>query len=349
MDAAHDLTRFPAWGVYGHDWAIDFLEKGLRYGRTRHAYLFLGPNHIGKTSLALAFAMKLNCQHDDEGQRPCGVCRSCRLLRSGNHPDLVTVVGDERSGQVKIDSVREVLGLLALKPYASRYRVALLPDFDRAQPRAQDALLKTLEEPAPHAILLLIASERSAILPTILSRCQVLSLRPPHQATIEAVLRQRGVNDAQAALLARLSGGRMGWALGAAQEEAVLVNRAAYLDSLVELLHSKRQARFKQADELGKVASKDKPAARYVVETWLSYWRDLMLLGQGQVALICNLDREVELTRLARLIPTDDVLRALRETRRFLVEVLPTNANARLALEVMMLEYPFLGQAVRVK
>ncbi|MCS6835356.1 MAG: DNA polymerase III subunit delta' [Anaerolineae bacterium] len=347
MHTAHDLTRFPAWGVYGHDWAIDFLERGLRYGRTRHAYLFLGPDHIGKTSLAAAFAMKLNCQHEDEAQRPCGVCRSCRLLRSGNHPDLLTVVGDERSGQIKIDSVREVMNLLALKPYASRYRVALLTDFDRAQPRAQDALLKTLEEPASHAVLLLIANERSAILPTILSRCQVLPLRPPDQATIEAVLRQVGLAQDQAALLARLSGGRIGWALGAAQEGAVLANRAAYLDSLVELLHSKRQARFKQADELGKVAAKDKGVARYVVETWLSYWRDLVLLGQGQAALICNLDREAELVRLAGLILADDALRALRETRHFLVEVLPTNANVRLALEVLMLEYPFLGQAAR--
>jgi DNA polymerase-3 subunit delta' len=347
MHAAHDLTRFPTWGVYGHDWAIDFLEKGLHHGRTRHAYLFLGPDHIGKTSLALSFAMKLNCQHDEAAQRPCGACRSCRLLRSGNHPDLVTVSGDERSGQIKIDSVREVLGLLALKPYASRYRVALLPDFDRAQPRAQDALLKTLEEPAPHAILLLIASERSAILPTILSRCQVLPLRPPDQATIEAVLRQGGTSADQAALLARLSGGRMGWALGAAQEDAVLANRAAYLDSLVELLHSKRQVRFRQADELGKVAAKDKAAARYVIETWLSYWRDLVLLGQGQAALICNLDREGELARLAKLIPADAALRALRETRRFLVETLPTNANARLALEALTLEYPLLSQGAK--
>jgi len=339
-----ELTRFPAWGICGHDWAIDFLEKGLHYGRTRHAYLFVGPERIGKTSLALAFARKLNCEHDEAKQRPCGACRSCRLLRSGNHPDLVQVAGDERSGQIKIDSVREVLGLLALKPYASRYRVALLPNFDQAQPRAQDALLKTLEEPAPHAILLLVATERAAILPTILSRCQVLPLRPPDQATIEALLRQQGQDEASAALLARLSGGRIGWALAAGQDESLLARRAAALDQLQELLPGKRQARFKQAEALGKLASKDKSELREIIETWLSYWRDLLLVGQGQDSLICNLDRQRELLRLAQAIPAAAALHALRETRRFLVQTLPTNANPRLALEALMLEYPSLAR-----
>src|SRR5690606_21134427 len=143
--------------------------------------------------------------------------RSCKLIYSQNHPDMLYSERDEKTGRLKIDALRDVMRLLALKPYDSRYRVAIFEGFDHAAPRAQDALLKTLEEPAPHAVLILLAESNENIMPTIVSRCQIIPLRPVSQAEVKGFLQMHGADDERATLLARLSSGRIGWALTALQ------------------------------------------------------------------------------------------------------------------------------------
>jgi DNA polymerase-3 subunit delta' len=327
------------WPLYGHDWAVEHLRKALANGRVRHAYLITGSESLGKETLARCFAMALNCTHTDEALRPCGECRSCQRIVSGNHPDVLYAEHDATTGALKIEEVRAVMQRLALKPYEARYRVAIFRDFDHARPQAQDALLKTLEEPAPHAVLILLAPSSESLLPTIISRSQVMTLHPVPQATVQAVLMEHTeIDPQQADLLARLSSGRIGWALQAAADPGMLELRQVALTLLEDVLEGNRSQRFALADDL----SKDKLALVPLLELWQTYWRDVLLLCAGAPVPLANIDREATLQPLARTLDRGSALRALQATRTILGQ-LTTNVNLRLALEVLFLDYPGLA------
>lgn len=328
------------WRVVGHEWAVSFLMAGLRHGRTRHAYLITGSQNIGKRTLAHSFAAALNCTHDEVEQRPCWTCRSCKWVLSGNHPDLIYAVNDPVTGAIRIDAVREVMRQLALKPFIARFRVAIFDEFDRAAPRTQDALLKTVEEPPPHAVILLMAQRPEHILPTIRSRCQALPLRPAPTERVRQLLIARGASDDQATLIARLSSGRVGWALQALEQPEVLEDRANILNLLSEAVRGNRLTRFTIAETISAEASKDRDALRYLLEMWQTYWRDVVLYTHDAPVKPCNTDRLVEIQQWAQRIPREAALNALQATRRTLYQTLETNANVRLALEALMLAYP---------
>ena len=286
------------WHIYGHDWAVDFLRSGLLNQRTRHAYLITGTRQVGKMTLAQNFAMALNCQHDDIAQRPCYQCKACKSTLSGNNPDLIYSQVEE-SGRLKIDEVRSVTRLLALKPYASRYRIAIFDDFDMASPQSQDALLKTLEEPASYALLILLAQSTDRILSTITSRSQIVPLRPVPLEIIKQHLIVHGAEPDQADLLARLSSGRLGWALSALADEDVLAFRNDMLDMLRDIVVSNRVERLKFSDQISRKMGRDKPLLRYVLEIWQTYWRDVLLETHGSPVKPCNSDRKEEIRTLA--------------------------------------------------
>ena len=333
------------WGVYGHDWAVDHLRSSIAHGRVRHAHLIVGAESVGKETLARAFAMALNCTHPQRRgevnlsvsqSQPCGECSSCRRILSGNHPDMIYSERDSDTSPLKIEEIRSVTQRLALKPFEARYRIAILRDFDSAQPRAQDALLKTLEEPAPHAMLILLVRSLDGVLPTITSRSQVLHLRPAPVALVYDVLREKyGVDDEKAALLAHVSGGRIGWALRALNDPDLLDQRAQALDLLEELLGMNRAQRFERANDL----SKDKAALVTLLELWQTYWRDALLISTLSGLEPTNIDRAARLEKLSEDYPAETMLAALSATRGTL-HMLSSNANVRLALEVMLLDYP---------
>jgi DNA polymerase-3 subunit delta' len=322
------------WNVYGHDWAIDHLHKSIAHDRMRQAYLIIGAESVGKETLARALAMTLNCTNPDH--QPCGECSSCKRIVSGNHPDILYSERDSDTSPLKIEEIRNVMQRLALKPFEARYRIAIFRDFDAAQPRAQDALLKTLEEPAPHAILILLARSLEDVLPTISSRSQIIHLRPAPAALIHEVLVDHfGVEEDQAALLARVSGGRIGWALRALSDTTLLEQRTAALDLLETILGMNRAGRFDQANDL----AKDKGALISLLELWQTYWRDGLLLATHSGLHPTNIDRAASLEALADRYPAETMLAALNATRNTL-NILTSNANVRLALEVMFLDYP---------
>lgn len=324
------------WQVDGHDWAVEHLRKSMANGRVRHAYLFLGPESVGKETLARGFAMALNCTHPDV--HPCGECSSCHRIQSGNHPDVLYSQSDPNTGALKIEEIRQMTGRIALKPFEGRYRIAIFPNFDHAQPRAQDALLKTLEEPPPHAILILLATSAENILPTITSRSQMIHLRPvPVQTIYRVLMEKHGADEQTAALIAHISGGRIGWALNALHNPDVLAAREEQLDGLEQVLQSNRAGRFSIAEAL----SKDKQSLFPLLELWLTFWRDLVLLCEGSSLEPSNVDRADTLDKLSRYVAADEALKALNATQTAL-KTLQTNANTRLTLEIMFLDYPGL-------
>lgn len=166
------------WSIYGHEWAADLLGNHITHDAVRHAYLFCGPPGIGRRTLALKFVQALNCLQPPSPGEACGSCRMCQQTAREQQPDLHIIRIEEDASNIKVEQIRDLQRVLALSPYQARYRVALLLGFEKATPGAQNALLKTLEEAPEKAILLLTADSPDNLLPTIVSRCELLRLRP---------------------------------------------------------------------------------------------------------------------------------------------------------------------------
>ena len=318
--------------VVGHEWALDLLLNGLAMERVSHATLIVGPPNIGKTTIACVFAQALNCTG---GQPvPCGECLSCLKVVSGNHPDVRIMDAPDQT--LKISEVRDLQRELALSPHEGHWRVVVLSGFERATTEAANALLKTLEEPPAQVVLVLTATEADVLLPTIVSRCQVLSLRPLSTASVkEALMSQWGSQPEQAELLAHLSGGRLGWAVRALEDEGLLVRRDEHLDNLVSLMSKGRVERLAYAAEL----SRDLGLVREVLGLWLGWWRDVMLLASGSQVAIINVDQEPVLREQAGQVTIQQAQRMVARLRSIAMNI-DRNVNPRLAIEVLLLSLP---------
>lgn len=327
------------WTLIGHEWAVAQLSKSMAHDRLRHAYLVTGPASVGKTTLVQTLAQALNCTGAAEPRlRPCGECRTCRLIARGVHPDVPTIEAERVGGRLKIEQIRELQSTLALRPVEARYRVPIILRFHEATPAAQDALLKTLEEPPDYVVLLLTAESTDSLLDTIISRCQPIVLRPlPLQQTAEALRARFGVPDDMADLLARLSGGRLGWAVRAAEDPDILTDRTKALDQLEKLLEADLITRFHYAEAL----AKDKPALQAMLPLWQTYWRDIALLASQSRVPVVNADRMQRLRFVAERAGAEAAGRALEAVCRTM-DYLSRNVNTRLAAEVLMLDLPVL-------
>lgn len=327
--------------LVGHDWAVDLLQRQAQSGRISQSLLITGPPNVGKSSLARFFGQYLNCL---EQTRPCGQCRSCRKLISGNHPDIR--VFDDDHEPLKIDQIRELQRELSLSPLEGQHRVALLCNFERATTSAANALLKTLEEPPAPVVLILTAADPGNLLPTIVSRCQILTLRPlPDIQIVEALQRQWQALPEQAELLAQLCAGRLGWAARALADESFITRRAGYLSDLLDLLRMHRAERLDYAHE----KSRDVLALKETLTLWLIIWRDLLLLKSGAQTKIINLDWHDTLSAISRHSTVGQIKEVIVRLQMALLN-LERNVNPRLNLEVVLLKLPrysdmsFLGK-----
>jgi DNA polymerase-3 subunit delta' len=323
------------WDLLGHKWAVDMLRSQVAGGVARHAYLIAGSPGLGRRTLGLRLAQALNCTEPPAPGIPCGKCRDCREMQAMQHPDLNVIQAETEGGTLKVDQVRAIQHMLALKPYQSKYRVALFLRFQEANENAANALLKTLEEAPSYAVLILTADSPEQLLPTIVSRCEVLRLRPLPLETVEAFLRERGAQAEAARLIAHVSGGRPGYAINLLQDPAALAFRAERLADLHALLPASRVDRFSYAEKL----AKDKEIMRQVVLIWLSYWRDVLLRAGGASAPIANLDRIQEIEALAERLDLPAARRVVSALERAL-ERLAANVNARLQAEVLLMDWP---------
>lgn len=331
--------------MLGHEWAVSLLRSHLVHDSPRHAYLITGATGIGRRTLALRFAQALNCPSPIAPGEPCLQCRTCQQIERMQHPDLAVVQAEWRGGTLKVEQVRDLQHTLALTPYEARYRVALLLRFEEAHPSAANALLKTLEEPAPQVILLLTAESAESLLPTIVSRCEVLRLRPlPLQTVQDGLSSQWGLNAAEAQFLAHFSGGRPGFALQLHQNPERLEKRKEWLEKQQQLMDANRVERFTFAEATADFKDKDNKIARMVelremLLTWQSFWRDVLLCASAASVPLANLDRTEEIQKCVGRLDMNSIHNMVSNLDRTLAQ-LDKNVNARLALEVLLLGLP---------
>lgn len=324
------------WDVFGHDWAVEMLQQQVAQQTLRHAYLFTGPAGVGRRTLALRLAQALNCPTPTAPGVACRTCRTCKQIEMGQNVDLMLIQAESEGGTLKVEQVREVQKFLSLKPYLSPYKIVLFLRFQEANPNAQNALLKTLEEAPTYGLLLLTADNAEQLLPTIVSRCEVLRLRPlPADSVAQFLQTHGGIDKERAPLLAHLAGGRPGYALRLSSDEKALAFRAEKLDDLMRLLGAKRRERLSYAEKL----VKDKDAFRQTLLVWLSYWRDVLLKTAGAQAALTNADRAQEIDSLAARLDLS-LVQAVTKALEKALERLEHNVNARLLAEVTVMDWP---------
>ncbi len=328
--------------IHGNGLVVRTLERSLAEGRLHHAYLFAGPAHLGKTTLALQFAQALNCA---EAAPPCGACNACARVASGLHADVRQISVDPEAAEgprtvIGIEAVRDLISSAHLRPYEGRTRVFIIHGADRLSQDAANALLKVLEEPPPDVVILLTSDNADTILPTIRSRCQTLEFSPLPVDEVARILREEeGVSAEQSEVLARLSRGRLGWAVGASRDDTLYAVVHQRLERIADVAEAGVESRFGYADELARRFQRDRAAGREELYLWLQWMRDLLLMQHGKGERIVNLSWRATLERQAASLTPAQVVRWAHDIMQT-IERLDRNANPRLALEALMLEAP---------
>jgi DNA polymerase-3 subunit delta' len=325
--------------IYGNQQAQARLERAVLGDAVSHAWLLTGPAGIGKTSLALEFARLLQCTgRDPQSGEPCGECVSCRKLAHGVHPDVTLIEPLLKKRTISIEQVREMIRLASLAPTEGSWRIFIIPDIEQLLLPAMNSLLKTLEEPAPGVVLLLTSSEPEALLPTVLSRCQIVPMLPLTPDEIVRALTERWqVSEADARALAALANGRLGWAARATENPDLREQRVHELEEIASLASAPRDERLRRAGAFGT----DVESARRVLELWTLWWRDVVLAAGGASHLATSGDLRKRAERLGARLGLE---RAQAFMRALLAAqlALEANANPRLTLETLALDLPVL-------
>ncbi len=320
--------------ILGQDWVIAHLKTALQHERLSHAYLFLGPEGVGKASTARALAAALNCAEPAPDGDACGACPSCRRLAAGTHPDFLVISPEESKTQISIEQIRELRRLTDYPPLGGGWRVALIKPAEALtaiSDAAANALLKTLEEPPPRHLLVLTARGEADLLPTVVSRCHKLAFAPlPAGLIIQELERRRQLAAAPAALVAALSGGSLGRALQLDPAELEEQRRRVLAD-LASLTHDSVSALLDWAQRM----NKNRPELENFLLLARLWYRDLLLAHfQAPAGLLAHQERTPELTQaLAEGAPEDWFARftALGAAQR----QLQANLNPELTLDVL--------------
>lgn len=323
--------------IVGHEFQKDILLRASRKRTVSHAYLFSGPDGVGKRLLAVEFAKLLNCVGAEAESGVRCECSACRKIDKGIHPDVITV---QFAGvkNIKVNQIREeVEEKLFLKPFEGRSKVVIVDDSERMSNSAQNAFLKTLEEPPSDSVIILITSHPNSLLPTIRSRCQSLVFNPLSEKFIVDVLGKRDdLSPEEALLCSKLSGGSLGRAL------SLDIEVVEWRKELIVRLSTLNKYSASEIADLTETvhdgASPDDDSRLEMAFQFIYLWlRDLVIVktGSGEIA---NTDLSEIITGTAGKWGLNDLLDRQRQLEKTWYDIFRTNANLKLALENLFIK-----------
>ena len=258
--------------IVGHEQIKEHMQAAIRDKKPFHAYLFQGEEGVGKEALARTFAAGLQCQ-SESADKPCKECVSCRQMESGNQPDVIWVTREKAS--LGVDEIREQLcNTMDIKPFSSPYKIYLVPEAEKMTEAAQNALLKTIEEPPEYGIVILMTSNISALLPTIQSRCLTMEFRPLSTAVVESYVTEHcQVPDYQARASAAFAQGNLGKAMRYAKSEDFIERK----DHIISLLRHVEQMDLSEMLAVIKDLGTRKDEVRDYIDLMVLWYRDVLL------------------------------------------------------------------------
>jgi len=332
--------------LIGNPRALAAIQRALASGSPPHAWLFAGPGGVGKASLARWLAQAVNCVATPGGTsaEPCGECAQCTRIARGIHADVVTVtIPPPEDGvqhkDISVEQVREIEQAVALAPFEGRTRVAIIDPADAMSTGAQNAFLKTLEEPPPNAVFVLIANREDALLPTVRSRCRLVDFGLVAAGEIETALRERGTDDDQARLLSRLAEGRPERALALAADAKRLEKRRELLEEASALGGMPMADLMDLTERMARQFREKREAVFDRLSAWLSWWRDVLLVQSGAGDGIANVDLTEVLQLDADRYERADVIAFVQSLTKCR-ERLEANVQARIALDATLVMAP---------
>lgn len=318
--------------IIGHEQIIQHMSSALKSKKISHAYIFEGPNGSGKNMLAAAFAKALECEagYGDS----CGMCRSCHQMETGNQPD-VKWLSHEKPMTISVDDVRQQINAdMVIKPYSSKYKIYIVDEAEKMNEQAQNALLKTIEEPPEYGIIMLLTNNLEAMLPTILSRCITFHLKPVNQEKIvELLTKEYGVPDYNARICAAFSQGIVGKAIQMASSED-------FHDLQYQVRHIVKNVRDMDVYELVekvKQMSAYKTDINDVIDMIMVWYRDVLILKVTKDANTIVYKDEyrslMEQAKRSSYEGLNEIINALEKAKARLA----ANVNFDVALEMMLL------------
>jgi DNA polymerase-3 subunit delta' len=315
--------------IYGHEKQIGILQKALTQKRIGHVYLFSGIPAVGKKTLAGEFAKALNCEKEDALHDSCGECLSCRKIKQGSHPDVFSV---EAEGQfIRINAIREIQEQMKFKPLEARWRVFVIDNADKMNDQAANALLKTLEEPPPANILILVTARPYSMPSTIISRCRHMRFNPLSNAAVAQYLIDRmGLDRHKALLLAGLSGGSLGHAVELNRDDII-----SYRTGLLKLLSLTQKNDPFSLINFASFLGEGKKEIRQGLNILNTFFRDALVFKETQkIDMLINQDSSSFISTQAARLSGEQILQNIALVERA-GETIEQNVNKSLTLETM--------------
>jgi DNA polymerase-3 subunit delta' len=333
------------WDIVGQQKAVSLLQKSLEKGSLAHAYLLVGPPHIGKMALAINIAKAINC---GSSEFPCGKCMSCLRIASAKHADVQVVelsqIAESSEGESKtkisVEQVDQILHSVNLAPFEGKYRVFIIDGVEFMSIAAVNRLLKTIEEPVDNVIFILLTANESLVPTTVVSRCQRIELLPVASEEIEKALISRyQIEPDKAKLLTRISNGCFGWAVSAIRDDALIQQRTERLDGWREMFDADYDRRFTFAAKMVEKYSQNREVVQQKLDLLLIWWHDLLLVRVDCEKDVTNIDFQDELKKMALNYSLSQI-RAFIDRIQSAKAQLRLNTNQQLVLEVLMLNIP---------
>jgi DNA polymerase III subunit delta' len=333
------------WNIIGQKRALSLLQGSLERGKVAHAYLFSGPPHVGKMTLAKKLASALNCNAEDP---PCGECSVCQRISLGKHPD-VQEIGLAKSSdgkiqtEISIEEIRQLQHSANLPPFEGKCRFYIIDGAELLSAEAANCLLKTLEEPLDKVVFILLTSKEQSLPATVVSRCQRIELIPLSKEEVKsALITKWKVPTEKADLLARISHGSLGLAVSAIDGN-LLEQHTQQVNEILETIEADLEDKFDYAAQLAAEFSQNREKVQDKLNLWLDFWHDLMLVKCNLLDMITHIDRQDILTRMSEGLQLSQIKGTI-DSIILAREQLKLNANARLTLEVLMLNIPNINE-----